>query len=46
MSVESVLTQRCGAACGLRRSNEGLEVFPVPPNNDGSADQSVLLCVR
>jgi len=44
MSVDSLLLQRCGAVCELCGSSESLEATPVPPNSDGSADQSVMIC--
>ncbi|MFO0977896.1 MAG: PhnA domain-containing protein [Planctomycetaceae bacterium] len=44
MSVESLLAQRCGSVCELCGSSDGLEVFPAPPNNDGSADHCVMIC--
>lgn len=38
------LTERAGAACELCLQPRDLQIFPVPPDSDGSADQCVLIC--
>lgn len=44
MSLQDVLSQRCGNKCELCSAEGDLSVFEVPPNNDGSAEQSAMLC--
>lgn len=44
MSTEKALLARSESKCELCGASEGLEVYEVPPNSNGSADQSVLLC--
>ncbi len=46
MALLDELAARAGGACELCRSPEALAPFPVPPESDGSAAQSVLLCER
>jgi protein PhnA len=44
MSTGQVLHERSGAKCELCGAMEGLDVYAVPPDSDGSAEQSILLC--
>ncbi len=44
MSLEEALRERSGGRCELCGSEEETSVFEVPPNADGSAEQSVWLC--
>lgn len=44
MSLIDELAARAGGACELCRRTDALEPFPVPPDSDGSAEQSALLC--
>ncbi|MCW8881430.1 MAG: PhnA domain-containing protein [Sedimenticola sp.] len=44
MSIERSLISRSGSKCELCGSTENLQTYEVPPDSDGSADQSVLLC--
>ncbi len=44
MSIEQTLHTRSNSSCELCSTTESLEVYEVPPNSNGSADQCVLLC--
>ena len=44
MSTEQVLLQRSDAKCELCAANQNLTVYNLPPDNDDSAEKSVLLC--
>lgn len=44
MTLEQALHARSGSVCELCGSDESLDIFPVPPDSDGSEAQSVLLC--
>jgi len=44
MSTEKTLFERSGAKCELCGASDELGVYEIPPNSDGSAEQSVLLC--
>jgi protein PhnA len=44
MSTEKALYARSESKCELCGATEGLDVYAVPPDSDGSAEQSVLLC--
>jgi protein PhnA len=44
MSTEQALQARSESKCELCGATEDLAVYEVPPDSDGSADQSVLLC--
>ena len=44
MSIETELHARSESRCELCSATEGLLVYEVPPESDGSADQCVLLC--
>ena len=44
MSVEQALHDRSGSKCEFCASTDSLAVYPVPPNSDESAEQSILLC--
>lgn len=44
MAVLDELTARAEGACELCLAARRLHVFPVPPDSDESADQSVLIC--
>ncbi|WP_456375651.1 PhnA domain-containing protein [Thiolapillus sp.] len=44
MNVEQELRERSGGRCELCGSEQQLSAYEVPPDSDGSADQSVLLC--
>jgi protein PhnA len=42
--MEEELRERSGGGCELCGSEQGLSGFEVPPDSDGSADQTLLLC--
>ena len=44
MTVEVTLISRSGARCELCASEGDLVVYGIPPEPDGSADQSVMIC--
>lgn len=44
MSTEQVLHARSESKCELCGATDNLGVYEVPPDSDGSADKSVLLC--
>ncbi|MBC8210810.1 MAG: PhnA domain-containing protein [Gammaproteobacteria bacterium] len=44
MSIEKNLHQRSGSSCELCSSSEDLSAYPIPPDADDSAEQSILLC--
>lgn len=44
MSLQDVLTKRSDSKCELCSGESQLSVFSVPPNNDGSAEKSAMLC--
>jgi protein PhnA len=44
MSIEKELQERSGSTCELCSATENLSVYNIPPNSDGSADQSLLVC--
>lgn len=44
MSTEQALHERSGSKCELCGATDNLDVYEVPPDSDGSADKSVLLC--
>jgi protein PhnA len=44
MATEQELHTRSESKCELCGATENLSVYEIPPNSDGSADQSVLLC--
>lgn len=44
MTTEQILHERSGSKCELCGSVVNLSVYAVPPDSDGSADKSVLLC--
>ena len=44
MSTEKTLYERSGAKCELCGASDELGVYEIPPNPDGSAEQSILLC--
>ncbi len=44
MSIEQTLVERSENSCELCASKDGLEVYGVGPECDGSLEQSVLLC--
>lgn len=44
MSIEQTLVERSENSCELCASKDGLEVYGVGPDCDGSLEQSVLLC--
>ncbi|MCK5360287.1 MAG: PhnA protein, partial [Gammaproteobacteria bacterium] len=44
MGVEQELHSRSGSKCELCNAVESLAVYEVPPESDGSTDQSVLIC--
>lgn len=46
MTTEQTLQDRSSAKCELCTSDDNLSVYGVPPNSDGSADQSILLCAN
>ena len=44
MTLESTLLARADSCCELCRAGETLAVYAVPPDGDGTAVQSALLC--
>ncbi len=44
MTTENTLHARSGSKCELCSSTENLIVYEIPPDSDGSADQSILIC--
>jgi len=44
MSTEEELQSRSESKCELCSATEGLSVYEVPPESDGSADQCILVC--
>lgn len=44
MNTEQALHERSGSRCELCGATENLGIYEVPPESDGSPDQSVLLC--
>ncbi len=44
MSIEQTLLQRSGAKCELCASEENLTAYSLPPENEASADKSILVC--
>jgi len=44
MSIEKALTARSESKCELCSATEGLGVYEVPPNSDGSEEQCIMAC--
>lgn len=44
MSTEQALHERSGSKCELCAADESLAVYALPPDSDGSAEQSILVC--
>lgn len=44
MSTEQILLQRSDSRCELCTAEQNLTVYNVPPDNEDSAEKSVLLC--
>jgi protein PhnA len=44
MSTEQALHERSGSKCELCGAEENLAVYAVPPDTDGSAERSILVC--
>ena len=44
MSTEKELLSRSDSKCELCSATESLSVYPVPPDSNNRADQSILLC--
>mgnify|MGYP002632139936 CR=1 FL=1 len=44
MSTEQELLSRSNTSCELCSATEDLNVFEIPPNSNGKADRSILLC--
>lgn len=44
MSIEKELQERSGSKCELCSATDNLSVYNIPPNSDGNADQSLLVC--
>ncbi|MEE9444220.1 MAG: alkylphosphonate utilization protein [Cocleimonas sp.] len=44
MTIEDELHERSGSKCELCTATENLSVYPVPPESDETAEQSVLVC--
>lgn len=44
MSIERALISRSGSTCELCSSTNDLQTYAVPPDSDGSVEQSILLC--
>jgi len=44
MSIEKELFARSESKCELCSATEGLTVYDIPPEADGTADQAILIC--
>jgi len=44
MSIEQTLLQRSGSKCELCASEENLTAYSLPPENEASAEKSILVC--
>ncbi|MDF1582805.1 MAG: PhnA domain-containing protein [Methyloprofundus sp.] len=44
MSIDQTLLQRSGAKCELCASEENLTAYHLPPENEASAEKSILVC--
>lgn len=44
MSTEKALHERSDSKCELCGATENLSVYAIPPDSDGSAEQSILVC--
>jgi protein PhnA len=44
MNIDKALLTRSGSKCELCGATENLGAYDVPPDSDGSAEQSVLVC--
>ncbi len=44
MTIEQTLQTRSNSQCELCGASDSLSVYEIPPESDGSAEQSVLLC--
>ncbi|MBW2143761.1 MAG: PhnA protein, partial [Deltaproteobacteria bacterium] len=44
MSTEKALHARSESKCELCGAAESLKVYEVPPNSNGSIDESILIC--
>jgi protein PhnA len=44
MSIERILVERSDSTCELCASKEGLGIYEIPPDPNGSADQAVYIC--
>jgi protein PhnA len=44
MNIDKALLTRSGSRCELCGATESLSMYEVPPDSDGSADQSILVC--
>ncbi len=44
MTIENILQQRSDNSCELCGADDALAAYAIPPDNDGSADQALLLC--
>lgn len=44
MNIEKALLARSGSKCELCGAKDGLATYAIPPDSDGSVDQSLLLC--
>jgi len=44
MTIETTLISRSGGKCELCAAQDNLTVYEVPPDSDGSADKSLLIC--
>jgi protein PhnA len=44
MSVDNTLQARSGSKCELCSATENLNIYKIPPNSNGNADQCLLIC--
>ncbi len=44
MSTEQTLQSRSNSKCELCSASNNLKIYEVPPDSDGSAEQSILIC--
>jgi len=44
MTTEQTLQDRAASKCELCAATDDLRSYPIPPDSDGSADQSLLIC--
>lgn len=46
MKLEEQLLQRSAGKCELCGAGDGLEVYPIPPQDQANADNSIMVCAK